>query len=101
MTFLARGCAQWTAMARQDKIIVSTIGCAAAGAGIGAAAGSGGHASGRGAVIGGLTNALICGTLAYFMTQKSPPAPAPPPPAPPPPPPPAPAGRERPIGLGN
>src|SRR5258705_284330 len=47
MTFLASGCAQWTAMTRQDKIIVSTIGCAAAGAGIGAAAGSGGHASGR------------------------------------------------------
>ncbi|HEX9442967.1 MAG TPA: OmpA family protein [Candidatus Binatia bacterium] len=101
MTFLASGCAQWTAMTRQDKIIVSTIGCAAAGAGIGAAAGSGGHASGRGAVIGGLTSALICGTLAYFMTEEGRPAPAPAPQARPTPPPPAAAARERTIVLDN
>jgi OOP family OmpA-OmpF porin len=96
ITFLASGCAQWAQMTRQDKIIVSTIGCGAVGAGIGAAAGSGGHASARGAVIGGLTSALICGTLAYFLTDEGRPAPAPQArPAPPPP------ARERTIVLDN
>jgi len=101
--FLVSGCAT---MSRQDKIIASTIGCAALGGGIGAAAGNGSNHAGRGAVIGSLTSALLCGALAYFLTEEprpAPPAPPPPPqarPAPTPPPPPPPA-RERTIVLDN
>jgi OmpA-OmpF porin, OOP family len=100
--FMVSGCATMT---RQDKIVAATLGCAAVGGGIGAAAGSGSNHSGRGAVIGSLTSALLCGAIAYFMTEEPRPAPPQPPPPPqarpaptPPPPPPA---RERTIVLDN
>jgi OmpA-OmpF porin, OOP family len=99
VTFMVSGCATMT---RTDKIVAATIGCAAVGGGIGAAAGSGSNHAGRGAVIGSLTSALICGALAYFLTEEQRPAPPPPPPPPQarpaPTPPPA---RERTIVLDN
>lgn len=95
VTFMVSGCASMT---RTDKIVAATLGCAALGGGIGAGAGSGsGHAA-RGAVIGSLSSALICGALAYFLTEEGRPPPPPPPqarPAPTPPP------RERTIVLDN
>jgi OOP family OmpA-OmpF porin len=109
LIFLVSGCAAThnviNNMTRTDKIVTATLGCAAVGGGIGAAAGSGHGHSGRGAVIGSLSSALICGALAYFFTE---PVAAPPPPAPPPPqarpaptPPPPPPARERTIVLDN
>ena len=99
MIFVISGCATMhniiNNMTRTDKVVTATLGCAAVGGGIGAAAGSGNGHSGRGAVIGAFSSALICGALAYFLTEPSapPPPPAPPPPqarpAPTPPPPPA------------
>jgi len=100
--FMVSGCATMT---RQDKIIASTLGCAAVGGGIGAGIGHASDHTARGAVIGSLTSALLCGALAYFLTEEPRPAPPPPPPPPqarpaptPPPPPPA---RERTIVLDN
>src|ERR1051326_5941924 len=80
--FMVSGCAVIQNMTRTDKIVASTLGCAALGGGIGAGAGSGSGHSGRGAVIGAFSSALICGALAYFLTE---PSAAPPPPPPPPP----------------
>jgi len=101
--FMVSGCAVISNMTRTDKIVASTLTCAAIGGGIGAGAGSGSGHSGRGAVIGSLSSALLCGALAYFLTEPTPPPPAPPPPpqarpAPTPPPPPQPA---RTIVLDN
>ncbi len=94
--FMVSGCAVISNMTRTDKIVASTLTCAAIGGGIGAGAGSGSGHAGRGAVIGSLSSALLCGALAYFLTEPTapppPPAPAPPPQArPAPTPPPAPA----------
>jgi OOP family OmpA-OmpF porin len=97
--FFLGGCAQMT---RGEKILTAVAGCGAVGAGIGAGADS--SHRGRGAAIGGVTSALLCGLVTYYMTEE--PAPAPPmPPAPPPkpapPPPPAPKPVERTIILDN
>jgi OmpA-OmpF porin, OOP family len=105
--FFLGGCVQWAQMTRTEKIVTSVAGCGLVGAGIGAGANRGNR--GRGAVIGSLSSALICGALAYFLTEEPRPgaAPAPPPPPPPsrpapPPPPPPPAPRaERTIILDN
>jgi OOP family OmpA-OmpF porin len=99
--FFLGGCAQMT---RGDKILAAVAGCGAAGAGIGAGADS--SHRGRGAAIGGITSALLCGLVTYYMTEEAKPAPPPPPPPPPkptPPPPPAPAPKpvERTIILDN
>ena len=93
--FFLGGCAQWNQMTRTEKIVTAVAGCGLVGAGIGAAADRG-----RGAVIGSLSSALICGALAWFLTEESRPAAAPPPPARPAPPPPAPRA-ERTIILDN
>jgi OOP family OmpA-OmpF porin len=98
--FFLGGCAQMT---RGDKILAATAGCGAVGAGIGAGADS--SHRGRGAAIGGITSALLCGLMTYYMTTEEP-APAPakppaPPPKPTPPPPPAPKPVERTIILDN
>ena len=105
LIFVVSGCAVISNMTRTDKIVASTLGCAAIGGGIGAGAGSGSGHSGRGAVIGAFSSALLCGALAYFLTEPTPP---PPPPAPPPPPqarpaptPPPPPAKERTIVLDN
>jgi OOP family OmpA-OmpF porin len=103
--FFLGGCAQMT---RGDKILASMAGCGAVGAGIGAGAGDGHR--GRAAAIAGVTSALLCGLVTYYMTEEAKPAPPPPPPPPakptpppPPPPPPAPAPKpvERTIILDN
>lgn len=95
--FFLGGCAQWDRMTRTEKIVTAVAGCGLVGAGIGA-----GADGGRGAVIGSLSSALICGALAYFLTgePRAAAAPAPPPPARPAPPPPAPRA-ERTIILDN
>jgi outer membrane protein OmpA-like peptidoglycan-associated protein len=100
--FFLGGCAQMT---RGDKILASVAGCGAVGAGIGAGAGDGHR--GRAAAIAGVTSALLCGLVTYYMTEEAKPAPPPPPPPPPPakptppPPPPKPKPVERTIILDN
>jgi OOP family OmpA-OmpF porin len=79
--FFLGGCAQMT---RGDKILAAVAGCGAVGAGIGAGADS--SHRGRGAAIGGITSALVCGLMTYYMTEEAAPA-SPKPPAPKPPPP--------------
>jgi len=95
--FFLSGCAEMTY--RQKVMLSSGITCAAVGAGAGAGIAHGTDhklSEGQGGAIGGVTGALLCGTLAYLMAEEPKPAPLPPPPPPPtrptpPPPPPAPA----------
>jgi outer membrane protein OmpA-like peptidoglycan-associated protein len=98
--FFLGGCAQWAQMTRTEKVVTAVAGCGLVGAGIGAGADS--SRRGRGAVIGSLSSALICGALAYFLTEepRAVAAPAPPPPSRPAAPPPAPRA-ERTIILDN
>jgi OOP family OmpA-OmpF porin len=100
--FFVGGCAQINQMTRTEKVVAAVAGCGLVGAGIGAGADRGNR--GRGAVIGSLSSALICGALAYFLTEEPRPGAAPAAPSPsrptPPPPPPAPRA-ERTIILDN
>ena len=106
--FFMSGCTG--VMTKETAAIVGAATCGAMGAGGGAAIGSqhNGHGSGIGigAGVGAVTGALICGGLAYLLTENpKPPPPPPPPPAkpkPPPPPPPPPAPKvERTIILDD
>jgi OOP family OmpA-OmpF porin len=94
LVFFLGGCA---GTSHRDKVALTSAGiCSVLGGGIGAAAGRDNR--GRGAAIGVVTGALICGTLGYLLAEEPKPAPKPAPP--PPPPPPAPKA-ERTIVLDN
>ena len=87
--FFLTGC---TGMTRNQAALVGAATCGAMGAGGGAAAAhqgiDGKHRNeAMGAGIGFTAGALICGGLAYLMTEDPKPKPVPPPPPPPPPPP--------------
>lgn len=83
LAFFLGGCA---GMSHRDKVTLASAGiCSVVGGGIGA--GSDRSNRGRGAAIGVVTGALLCGTVAYLLADDKPapkPAPPPPPPAPPP-----------------
>ena len=81
LAFFLGGCA---GMSHRDKVMFASAGiCSVLGGGIGA--GSDSSNRGRGAAIGGVTGALICGTLGYLLAEEPKPAPKPAPPPPPPP----------------
>jgi outer membrane protein OmpA-like peptidoglycan-associated protein len=87
--FFLTGC---TGMTKNQAALVGAATCGAMGAMGGAAAAhqgiNGKHRNeAAGAGIGAVTGALICGGLAYLMTEDPKPKPVPPPPPPPPPPP--------------
>lgn len=85
--FFLSGCAELSY--RQKAAVTGAAICGAAGAGMGAAIGSQDHRNdaGKGAPIGAVTGALVCGSLAYLLAEEPKPAPKPAPPAPPPAPP--------------
>lgn len=87
--FFMTGC---TGISKNQAALVGAAVCGVGGAGVGAAVAhhgiNGKHKSeGAGAAIGAVSGALLCGGLAYLLTEEPKPAPKP---APPPPPPPAP-----------
>jgi outer membrane protein OmpA-like peptidoglycan-associated protein len=87
--FFLTGC---TGMTKNQAALVGAATCGAMGAMGGAAAAhqgiNGKHRNeAAGAGIGAVAGALICGGLAYLITEDPKPKPAPPPPPPPPPPP--------------
>ncbi|OGQ77880.1 MAG: hypothetical protein A3F90_18570 [Deltaproteobacteria bacterium RIFCSPLOWO2_12_FULL_60_19] len=82
LAFFLSGCAEMGY--REKAALAGAAICAPLGAGIGA--GTDSTHRGRGAGIGAVTGALICGTMGYLLAEGPKPAPkaAPPPPAPPP-----------------
>ena len=85
LAFFLSGCADMGY--REKAALAGAAICAPLGAGIGA--GTDSTHRGRGAGIGAVTGALICGTMGYLLAEGPKPAPKPvppPPPAPPPPP---------------
>jgi outer membrane protein OmpA-like peptidoglycan-associated protein len=96
--FFMTGC---TGMTKNQAALVGAAVCGAGGAGAGAAVahqGVGGKHRNEavGAAIGLVSGALICGGLAYLMTEDPKPKPKPAPPPPPPPPPPKPKPEAKP-----
>ena len=90
--FFMTGC---TGLTKNQAALVGAAVCGVGGGAAGAMSahqGIGGkhRNEAAGAAIGAVTGALICGGLAYLMTEDPKPAPKPAPPAPPPPPPPPP-----------
>ena len=79
LAFFVSGCA---GMSYKEKAALTGAAiCGPLGAGIGTAADS--RHRGRGAGIGAVSGALICGALAYFLVEEPKPAPKPAPPPPP------------------
>ena len=102
--FFLTGC---TGLTKNQAALVGASVCGAMGAAGGAAAAHNGiqgkhRNEAAGAAIGAVSGALICGGLAYLMTEDPKPKPAPPPPPPPPPEKPKPAPKvERTIILDD